>query len=308
MLDDYTNGASAPVPMNGHPHSALPSPLAIAANANEQNTLLLKVPADSLLSQCWSKACAFASSFGASQINIELLLLGATHVRDAEAILAEATPNVEMLNHLLATRCAKRSFNTAHEEPVHYHADKTLKGLLASSAALAATHEVPRLTLSLLLDAIARHQPPLAVVEVLPSLKANAGDTQHLLADLSARIREIEHILKVPKPDDDELPLFKRKPVDDLTRKIERMADDIATLKSYLLYYPDGTPDYSPPPYLTIPTQSEFVDAVRNLPERLTPIVINAVFDEISKRQSRELSIFERKPKARWKRWLRRRT
>lgn len=303
MLDSYANGASAPVPFDiPKPHLSASS---IAAQANDQAVLLLKVPADALLSQCWAKACAFAQSFGAAQISVELLLLGATHVHDAEAVLSEAAPNVEVLNHVLATRCAKRSFSAGNEHPITYQADKILRGLLARSAALASIHEVPRLTLSLLLDAIAEQQPPLPIIEVLPSLKTidTPNGTTRLLAELADRVRKIEYSLKTPNTEDDTLPLFREQP-NSQAQTLERLAADITLLKHLLLYYPDGTTDMYEAPHLAIPTHTDFIEAISSLPERLTPLVINAVFDEISRRESRELTVTERKPKSIWKRWL----
>lgn len=203
MFDTHSNGSMPYMNGNGVGHSVLNGNASQTVSgidtAVEHDRLSLNVAADRLLSLCWQKACQFARNFGSPQISIELLLLGATHVREADAVLALASPNIESLNHKLAERCARRSFAQAPSEARSLTADKTLKGLLCGAAALAAAQETPNLTLSLLLEAISLHDPVLPVLDVCPNLAPPLPQPRSaLLEDIADRLSVIEEKLDSP--------------------------------------------------------------------------------------------------------------
>lgn len=203
MFDTHSNGSMPYMNGNGAAHSVLNGNASQAVSgidtAVEHDRLSLNVAADRLLSLCWQKACQFARNFGSPQISIELLLLGATHVREADAVLALAAPNIESLNHKLAERCARRSFAQAPSEARTFTADKTLKGLLCGAAALAAAQETPNLTLSLLLEAISLHDPVLPVIDLCPNLAPPMPEPRNaLLEDIAERLSAIEDKLDSP--------------------------------------------------------------------------------------------------------------
>lgn len=178
--------------------SDAPTDNVIKAKFSERDVLTVYLAADDLLSGCWSKACEFARNFGAPQVGIEHLLLGASHIRAAEPALGFACENLEELSHKLATRCARRSFAEVPRSNRTYEADKSLKAVLCEASALAAAVEAPSLTLTLVLQAIAKHEPRLAVLDLLPGLSPpedprKASDAQQLeaLADLKVRLEEL---------------------------------------------------------------------------------------------------------------------
>lgn len=288
MLESHTNGAGAPVarpsfprftdiPVSDVRHADNAAP--ITAHTSSQETLSLNIPADALLSKCWSKACEFAGNFGANQLSIEFLLLGATYVRDAEPVLASACKDVEQLSHALATHCAKRSFSPVPADKKDYHADPTLKELLCGSAAIAATQEMPRLTLSLLLEAIALHEPPLPVLEHLPALhkrKQPEPSAVVLLEQITDRLEAIENQISGPQVEvlEQSLPFPQRDGLADTVAKLQR---DIATLKGHLIYYPSGPAnpfEPQPQPHLVIPSREEMVRVIAELPKRIASAVV----------------------------------
>lgn len=296
-MESHLNGTGEPVP-KFYPRldTFMPAPQAstpehqpvIKAAAGDTSRLSLDVAADDLLSHCWSKACEFARSFGASQISIEFLLLGASHVRDAEPVLATACPDAEMLSHALATRCARRSFSPVPTTNTGYQADKTLKGLLCGTAAIAATQEMPRLTLSLLLEAVALHHPTLPVLELLPTLqKAHQQQPSSavLLEQIADRLETIENQITGPQVEalEQAFPFSQRDGLADTVAKLQR---DVATLKGHLIYDPSGTANPFEPqrqPHLVIPSREEMVRVIAELPKRIA----NAVLDELKEQQPR---------------------
>lgn len=281
VLDNYANGAGGHMPFANEIPAPYPEPPPkVVTEPHVANTLLLSVTADRLLSQCWSKACAVASNFGMHSISIEVLLLAATHIRGAESVLLDACPDVEDLNHALATRCARRSFTEDVVEPQTFMPDKTLKGILGLATALAAEHEVEKLTLSMVLKAIARQRPRLHVVDVLPRLQLQELD--------SPRSSGAAHANGAQAEEGYELPLFSvRKDKDPVLESIQRLERDVDIIKGNLLYYPSGPadPDIYVSPSLAIPTSQDFSNALRELPSRLVPLIVDAVMDETERRQ-----------------------
>ncbi len=167
----------------------------ISARFSSQNILTVHLAADKLLSECWAKACEFARNFNALHIDIDHLLLGASHVRDAEAALAIACDDIEELTHELARLCARRSFAQVPAENAAYEASQSLRIILCEASALAARQGVPNLTLSLVIEALARTEPRPAVIEVLPKIRRrieeeNAGESEamKLLSDLHGKV------------------------------------------------------------------------------------------------------------------------
>ncbi|MGB0087733.1 MAG: hypothetical protein WBP94_20445 [Rhodomicrobiaceae bacterium] len=148
----------------------------ISAKFSERNILTVHMVADGLLSDCWSKGCEFARNFNASHIEIEHLLLGASHVRNAEAALSAACDDVEELTHQLGRLCARRSFAQAPSENAAYEASQALRILLCEAAALAVRKNVPNLTLGLVMEALAETEPRPAVLEVLPKLQRQVSE------------------------------------------------------------------------------------------------------------------------------------
>lgn len=143
----------------------------ISARFSNHNLLTVHLVADKLLSDCWTKACEFARNFNATHIDIDHLLLGASHVRDAEAALSAACDDIEELTHELARVCARRSFAQVPDDNMAYEASQSLRIILCEASALAARQDVPNLTLSLVIEALAHTEPRPAVLEVLPKLR-----------------------------------------------------------------------------------------------------------------------------------------
>lgn len=316
-MDSHLNGTGESVPkfyprletFVSPPHASAPEhqPI-IKAAAGDNSRLSLNVAADDLLSQCWRRACEFARNFGANQISIEFLLLGASHVRDAEPVLATACPDVEMLSHALATRCARRSFSPVPTAIAGYQADKTLKGLLCGTAAIAATQEMPRLTLSLLLEAVALHHPTLPVLDLLPTLvKAQQPQPSSvvLLEQIAERLETIEGQISGPQVEALEQPLS-FPPRDGLADTVAKLQRDVATLKGHLIYDPSGTAnpfEPKPQPHLVIPSREEMVRVIAELPKRIA----NAVLEELNEQHPRPTTDNERPPAKGLLSWLRKR-
>lgn len=126
---------------------------------------------DSLLTDCWHKACSFARNFNALYVDIEHLLLGASQLREAEAALSAACDDVEKLNHDLAGLCARRSFAPGPGDNSGYEASQALKAILCEAAALAARKGMSSLTLSVVIEALAESKPRPTVLDVLPKLR-----------------------------------------------------------------------------------------------------------------------------------------
>lgn len=290
MLESYANGDSAHLPrLNGHinplHHDPVPLPV---ARPSAPERMQVQVAADALLSSCWQKACEFARNFSATQISIEFLLLGAAHVRDAEPALTAACPDVEALSHALATRCARRSFAAVPTDTGSYAPDKTLKALLCETGAFAASREMPAITLSLLLEAVALHQPTLPVLDVLPTLQRAHLEhiqqpTLHLLEQIADRLQAVESQITGPTIEALETPLpFPQR--DGLADAVAKLQGDVGALKGHLLYYPSGTAnpyEPQPQPHLVIPSREEMARAMEELPKRIAA----AVIEEIGVRQ-----------------------
>lgn len=167
----------------------------ISARFSSRDLLTVHLVADRLLSDCWTKACEFARNFNALHIDIDHLLLGASHVRDAESALSAVCDDVEVLTHELARICARRSFAEAPDDNEAYEASQALRIILCEASALAARQGVPNLTLSLVIEALAKTDPQPAVIDVLPKLhrraeaeRAGQAENMRLLADINHKI------------------------------------------------------------------------------------------------------------------------
>ncbi len=177
----------------------------ISARFSNRDLLTVHLVADRLLTDCWTKACEFARNFNALHIDIDHLLLGACHVRDAESALSALGDDVEALTHELARVCARRSFANAPEDNEAYEASQSLRVILCEACALAARQGVPNLTLSLVIEALAKTDPQPAVTDVLPKLRrrivadrAVQAENLRLLSDIN---RKIESLSAVFNPD-----------------------------------------------------------------------------------------------------------
>lgn len=178
-----------------------PESTLISARFSSRNILTVHLAADRLLSDCWTKACEFARNFNALHIDIDHLLLGASHVRDAESALSVACDDIEELTHELARLCARRSFAEAPEDNEAYEASQTLRIILCEASALAARQGVPNLTLSLVIEALAKTEPKPAVIDVLPKLRrqieaeeAQEAEAMALLNSVSGKIDELNMV------------------------------------------------------------------------------------------------------------------
>lgn len=263
-----------------HPHTpSVPQPAALGARLSETEPLQLTIPADEILTACWAKACDFARNFGTSHISVELLLLGACHVRDAEQILADACETVETLSNTLTSHCAKRSFATMPQDTRAYTPNKTLKCILCRAAAIAAQQEMPRITLSLLLEALTEHKPRLPVLDHLATL-SNSQPQEHLLADLNTRLDRL-HCAVMGTKDEQAADGLPSPLAPTLADAINRLLRDVSVLKGNLLSYPSGPIDSYLEPHLTIPTTTEFRNLLDLFQERLAPLLADAVVQHI---------------------------
>jgi hypothetical protein len=177
----------------------------ISARFSSRDLLTVHLVADRLLTDCWTKACEFARNFNALHIDIDHLLLGASHVRDAESALSAVCDDVEVLTHELARICARRSFADVPEDNEAYEASQGLRIILCEASALAARQGVPNLTLSLVIEALAKTEPQPAVIEVLPKLRRRAEAERAEQAEhvqmLSAINRKIDGLNAVFSPE-----------------------------------------------------------------------------------------------------------
>lgn len=173
----------------------------ISARFSNRDLLTVHLVADRLLSDCWTKACEFARNFNALHIDIDHLLLGASHVRDAESALSAVCDDVEVLTHELARICARRSFAEAPRNNEAYEASQALQIILCEASALAARQGVPNLTLSLVIEALASTDPQPAVIEALPKLyrrieaaRAEQAENTRLLNDINHKIEGLNTV------------------------------------------------------------------------------------------------------------------
>jgi hypothetical protein len=163
----------------------------ISARFSSRDRLTVHLVADRLLSDCWTKACEFARNFNALHIDIDHLLLGASHVRDAESALSAVCDDVEALTHELARICARRSFADVPDDNEAYGASQALQIILCEASALAARQGVPNLTLSLVIEALAKTEPQPAVIEILPKLRRRS---ETMRAEQAANARALSEI------------------------------------------------------------------------------------------------------------------
>ena len=207
MNDSFTSFSFPPPTLssNDHPVGAdgnRSEATVISAKFSERSVLSVHMVADELLSHCWSKGCEFARNFNAPHIDIEHLLLGASHVRDAELTLATASDDVEELTHELGRLCARRSFAEAPRQNTAYEASQTLKVLLCEAAALATKKQIPNLTLALLMEALAETEPRPGVLDILPKVQRRTSEKDAqgaahitLLKGLHNKIENVESLL-----------------------------------------------------------------------------------------------------------------
>lgn len=272
-----------------HPDTPTATPAAnLGAHLSDHDTLHLTIPADDTLSACWGKACDFARNFGTTHISVELLLLGACHVRDAEPVLAETCDSVEALSNALTAHCAKRSFATMPHDMRAYTANKTLKSVLCRAAALAASQEMARISLSLLLAALREYRPRLPVMDHLSAPSPRQPEEEQLIADLSARLDALHRAI-MGTNDGQTAHALPLAPTPTLADAIAKLMRDVSLLRANLLYFPSGPVDSSLEPHLNVPTTSEFHNLLRLFQERLVPLVAEAVVQQITLPSSRAL-------------------
>jgi hypothetical protein len=175
----------------------------ITAKFSDRDILTVRAVADRLLSDCWSKACEFARNFEAPSIEIHHLLLGASHIRDAEAVLSTACDDIAELTRQLSGICAHRQFAATPQDNGSYEASQALRALLCEASALAARRNVPNLTLALILEALTETKPSPSVLNLLPKSQphtsaesvAATGHAQ-ALEELRTRIEHMDKMLR----------------------------------------------------------------------------------------------------------------
>lgn len=163
----------------------------ISVKFSERQCLSVYLVADRLLSDCWTKACEFARNFNSPIIEIEHLLLGASHIRDAEPVLLCISDDVEALTRELSRICARRSFAPAPADNISYEPSQNLRVLLCEAAALAAKKSMPNLTLDLVIEGLDRAVVKPAIVDMLVKTRRAADETQVFLQIISEMRKDL---------------------------------------------------------------------------------------------------------------------
>jgi hypothetical protein len=209
----------------------------ISAKFSDRELLTVHVVADKLLSDCWSKACEFARNFESPSIEIQHLLLGASHIRDAEEVLSAVCDDIAELTRHLSGLCAHRQFAETPKDNKAYEASQQLRVLLCQAAALAAKKDVPNLTLALVIEALAEADPRPAALDALPKLQrrdAVAVANARALEELRGKIDGLTALMR-----SDMLPRLGELQQHAVSADTTRQNDQEATLRTVMTWLRD---------------------------------------------------------------------